>query len=786
GLVLEAGVPGTAAFVWDSRDMSGGQGRALLRLTARDADASVVEHDGGRPILSGLAGQPLSLGGLATTTDANIVAAADLDGDGDLDLVSANLGSDNVTVFFQTGAGVFDPVPSLTLGGPETTEDATFVTAADLDGDGDADIVSANGSGTLTVFFQTGAGVFDSVPSLTLGDPETTGFPVYVAAADLDGDGDLDLVSANAGSGTLTVFFQTAAGVFDPAPSLTLGGPDTTAFTRSVATADLDGDGDLDLVSSNSSSNTLTVFFQTGAGVFDPVPSLTLGSSATTELPFYVEAADVDGDGDADIVSANVGNDSLTVFLQTGAGVFDPVPTLSLGDSTTTNGPSCVAVVDLDGDGATDLVSASQHSDNLAVFFQTGAGVFGPVPSLTLGDGVASGFPSGVAAADLDGDGDLDIVSANLGTGPLASSSLTVFFQAGTGVFDPAPSLILGDPGIFGGEPGTTDGSVSVAAADLDGDGDVDLVSANGFDLPSGGGSVDEGSDTVTVFFQTEPGVFDTLPSLILGGQETTDGAVDLAAADLDGDGDVDLVSANTRSNSLTIFFQTGPGVFDPVPSLTLGSPMATEGASSVAAADLDGDGDVDLVSANAVSNTLTVFFQTGPGVFDPIPSLTLGGPGMTDGAVDLAVADMDGDGDLDIVSANTLAGTLTVFFQTEAGVFDTVPSLTLDSPGTAASPKSVTAADLDGDGDLDLVSMNPGRGTPGGGDNNNAVTVFFQTRAGVFDSVSLPLSDLPTTATEQPVDLAVADLDGDGDVDLVSSNGSSANLTVFYGSHKP
>jgi FG-GAP-like repeat len=150
-----------------------------------------------------------------------------------------------------------------------------------------------------------------------------------------------------------------------------------------------------------------------------------------------------------------------------------------------------------------------------------------------------------------------------------------------------------------------------------------------------------------------------------------------------------------------------------------------------------------------------------------------------------VAAADLDGDGDLDLVSANKLGNTLTVFFQTAPGVFDPVPSLTLDSPRAAAAPKFVTAADVDGDGDVDLVSMNPGRGAPGDG-GNNKVTVFFQTRAGVFDSETLPLSDLPTIPTEQAVAAAVADLDGDGDVDIISANGSSANLTVFYGTHQP
>jgi hypothetical protein len=134
------------------------------------------------------------------------VAAADLDADGDQDLVSANLDGNNLTVFFQLSQGSFAGTP-LTLGGFPTTSGPSSVATADIDGDGDQDLVSANGSGSnLTVFFQLSQGRFTTDP-FTLGGIPTTGFPVSVASADIDGDGDQDLVSANANGNNLTVFF---------------------------------------------------------------------------------------------------------------------------------------------------------------------------------------------------------------------------------------------------------------------------------------------------------------------------------------------------------------------------------------------------------------------------------------------------------------------------------------------------------------------------------------------------------------------------------------------------
>jgi hypothetical protein len=267
---------------------------------------------------------------------------------------------------------------------------------------------------------------------------------------------------------------------------------------------------------------------------------------------------------------------------------------------------------------------------------------------------------------------------------------------------------------------------------------------------------------------QRAPGTFDGSP-LLVGSSTTTDFPTAVAPGDFDADGDLDLVSTNLLDDTLTVFFQSAPGSFDPSP-LTLGGSL-TDGPRNVASADLDGDGDLDFASANTNGDTLTAFFQKSPGAFEPAP-LVLGGPPTTDGAFFAAAGDLDGDGDLDLVSTNAGSHTATVFFQDTPGGFDPVP-LVLGGAPTTSGPRDLGIADLDRDGDLDLVWVNL---------FSDNVTVFFQRCPGVFDPVPLALGGPPTI--DGPVSVAAVDIDGDGDVDIVSGGIESRNLAIYWGGH--
>ncbi|MCI0346841.1 MAG: FG-GAP-like repeat-containing protein, partial [Chloroflexi bacterium] len=226
GPLVHASAQGVVGrFIWDSAEAHGSS--VSVRATARDDDVGVgAEGAAPKTVRSALDVAPLALGGSPTTDAPLALAAADLDGDGDLDLVSANIDGDDLTVFFQTAAGSFDPSP-LVLGGDSTINAPAALLVADLDGDGGQDLVSADeGGDDLRVFLQHSLVSFAPSP-LLLGGSLTTEGLAALSAADLDGDGDLDLASANFEGHDLTIFFQDGPRSFDPSP-LVLGDSMTT------------------------------------------------------------------------------------------------------------------------------------------------------------------------------------------------------------------------------------------------------------------------------------------------------------------------------------------------------------------------------------------------------------------------------------------------------------------------------------------------------------------------------------------------------------------------------
>lgn len=726
---------------------------------------------------------------LSPTGNPYALALADLDGDGKLDLVSADRDADHLTVCWGTFEREGFGSSATPLGGEKTTNGPEAVLAADLDADGLVDLVTANLAGDdLAVFFQKGPRVFEAAPPLgadqTPGEPYDG--PVDVAAGDLDSDGRLDLVAASGERNDLMLFFQAEPGLFGRAtpserraPDLLLSRPETMK-PRAVAVADLDGDGDHDLVSANFAGGNWTVFFQQPPDASGQPetrwrePPLTLGGLELTPGARAVAVGDLDADGDADVVGSSIRASEVSLFGQSQPGEFGKSgrsgireSDLVIGGRDTTRDPRAVVVEDLDRDGDQDLVVSAMNG--VTVFLVESPGKVGNAtcpdafesePSLALAS--ILGNPEAAAAADLDGDGDLDLVAA-------IGSALTAFPQEAPGVFANEEWPLV----TFGGDSRI----VALAAAELDRRGARDLVVA------------DAGEDCLRVLFQEDPtdngrpGSFEEL--VLRDDQARRPTAV--AIADLNADGDPDVVSANLDSANLAIFYGKGLGAFGDaggadrvleLPGVTADS--NSSGSAGITAADVDGDGRLDLVVAHPGAQSLAVFYAE-----FAFEATTVGDEGGLVKPTSVAASDVDGDGALDLVAAD-FEGALRIFLQESPRKFRASEGalVLLDDSGQTLGPRSVTAGDLNGDGDVDLIAAN---------DRGNNLAVFFQTGPGKFAArPDLILKGRPEgPITKGPVQILAVDVDGDGDEDVVSVNSRAdgaailpGNLAVFYNTH--
>lgn len=336
---------------------------------------------------------------LATPSRPGGIAAADFNGDGITDLAVATDLVDKVDIFLGTGGGAFGPSTPILTGfntGPDTLR------AVDIDADGDMDIaVVLKNINTLRIYTNAG-GVFSAGQSVTLGAT-----PRSLISADFDGNGAPDFATANRDSLTLSVVLNTG-GVLGAASSVPVGGE-----PRGVGAGDFNSDGIMDLAASDRDSRTVKVFSGNGAGGF--ALSATLPTNPLVR-PDGVIGVDIDGDGDDDIAST-VSDDffnAVALYTNNAGALSGPVFANVSGLN-----PSELSSADLDADGDADIVVSNSDSNTVSVMENTG-GVF--TESAALGAGTT---PGSQALADLDGNGSIDLAVTNRD-----SDSTTIWLNA--------------------------------------------------------------------------------------------------------------------------------------------------------------------------------------------------------------------------------------------------------------------------------------------------------------------------------------------------------------------
>ncbi|MCB2231653.1 S8 family serine peptidase [bacterium] len=323
---------------------------------------------------------------------------------------------------------------------------------------------------------------------------------------------------------------------------------------------------------------------------------------STYEFPTDVAVADLNGDDALDVITATSVNDRLTVLLNNGSGAYPTPVHINVGAN---RAPDGIATADFDGDGTVDVALSCWESNSLILLTNDGNG------NLTIASETSpsSCMHGGCWPADLDLDGDIDLV---VGLG--SCDQIGLLYNNGSGSFSGLQTLTVGD------------NPFDPHAVDFNNDGYPDLVVVNAY------------GNTMSVFLNDGTGSFGSADTYV-----TADRPISVAPADYDGDGDVDLAVVALFDEVFSLYTNNGSGVFSS-PS----TQSVYDQPNAVRAADLDNDDDMDVIIVHGPSERMTVLWNNGSG---SLAGGLLGG--YHEAARSLTVGDVDGDLSIDIIAAN-------------------------------------------------------------------------------------------------------------------------------------
>jgi hypothetical protein len=646
-----------------------------------------------------------------------------------------------VGVVFLAGAAAPVSHAQVNFSSPPAYAGTGTLFVADFNLDGKPDILTASAMLNLGV----GDGTFTS------GTP-VTGQPL--AVADFNGDGKSDILEQS--TGTLLVLLGNGDGTFQP-PISTPSGASLTA----VIAGDL-GNGHSDVL--GISNNALQVYLGNGDGTFASAASYSLGTSAG--VPTLTMFGDFNGDGKSDVAVLTEGTPGqVIVFLGNGDGTLRSTPLTSAG----VDDPLSAVAGDFNGDGKLDLaILTLVTTSNLQVataFLQPGKGdgTFQPPAAVCTGpysgEG-ANGFESvALAAADLNGDGKLDLVltadliAIYLGNGDGTFSTTPAYYQpmssGGSGIaiadfnLDGKPDVAADGEILFGEGNGRFQGPPTVLLPSYAGLAAVGRFVKNG---APGVAAVSNSPNRLYILTNDGTGILSLANTYTL--QQPSYG---IATGDVNGDGNLDLIvtgaDPNSSNWSYTVLLGNGNGSFQP-PVLYQQNIQAI--AFTVVTADFNKDGKLDF--AVPTGNSVAVLLGHGDGTFAS-PAL------FFDGEADSIVsADFNGDGNPDIAGGGSSG--LAILFGNGNGTFQ--PAVFPSTTGIGG----VLTADLNGDGKADIIGYSGG------------IMVLLGNGDGTFDKLA------PFGSNGQSIAVGLADVNGDGNLDLISEDtvGSTVTNGVYLG----
>lgn len=686
-----------------------GNGKVDLAVANQGSNSVSILMNDGRGAFTAL--PPIPVSGDANNLPSAIVSG-DFQSNGvvDLAVASANTDGDNVTILLGQGEGHFDPQTPILIG---SGLNPYAMTALPLAGDGPlglavADLNSNNdlGSFSVSLLAGDGTGSFQLLPALDLG---SEGAPVSITTGDFTGDGRSDLAIGRGGPNSVAIELNQGGGDFNQP------GPVGLVPRNTPLVAEFSGDGVPDVAIVDGAGD---ILFRAGVpgqpGTFAPPITINAGYPSRDIAAVAISRGTL-------LASVDATDNAVSVYGYNN-GQFTCLGKLPTGAE-----PAQIVSADLEGNDEDDLVIRNAGSGSLTIYMSNGLGWFLPPISLPVGPGIAD-----VSVADVNQDGLLDILLANQTAGEVevmlnhaaAGFGPPTLYRAGNGL-----SAVIAASGTAPVSLTSLEGTVGVAAAPTSG-GQPDIVALNA------------GSDTIGVLDGLEGGRFANPISLPGSGP-----TVAVAVADFNADGNADL--AVLGPSGVTIWLSNGKGAFVPLATYDVG-PDAT----GLSLADIDSKDRPDLVVGNPFGDVL-VLMNEGNGAFKV--------PTIIDQSVALTVTHSSNGTPLFIYSDQSRDR---VVEQTGSQAQNIVADRTtgLLVPGTAV------LADLNNDGVMDLIVPNIG---------GNSVFVYPELPTGEFGpSMNNGIGFFTGT---NPVSVLVADLNGDGRLDLIVADKGSNQVSILF-----
>ncbi len=606
------------------------------------------------------------------------------------------------------------------------TDPTSALIIGDMDGDGDMDLITGSAGHPLRLYLNNGtAAPYSGVTGQNITSDNFLASDL--ALADLNYDGHLDVISGNYGVKNRIYLNNGTSNPFDGITGSNV--TDYTSNTEAIILIDINNDDNLDIIEGNEGQVNYVYINNGTADPFNGVTPLTITSDI--DLTQDIAVGDVNNDGFRDVVVANE-SDVNKLYLNNGTDdPFNGVSAINItNDSYDTE---AIALKDMNGDGYLDVVCGNTNQVNTLYIHNQTADPFNGVSAMTITSDTNS--TKAIAVYDINNDGHFDLIEGN--------SLQTNYLYLNNGTSEPFSNItrtaISND----------THDTRELAIADMDNDGDIDIVAGNN-NFPSGG------EINRLYLNQSTSNPFEGITGTEITDTQST--FTGLVVADINGDSYLDIIASNSIAPNV-IYIHNGTS--DPFNGVT-GTYITADSYTStvIAVSDIDGDGYFDVIVGNKAQPNR---YYLNNGTADPFYGIT--GVNISDETYDtrvIAVADVNGDGLPDVISGNYNEYNRISFNTGTSTPYESATRVSLTHHQEAT--RTLVIEDIDLDGDMDIIVGNYGQ--------ENRIHLNNGTDDPFYGESSL----LITTDTDQTTVIAVGDMDNDGDMDVIVGNDNQVN----------